>query len=207
MTSTTSILTKEKILNVAERLFAENGFSGTSLRSVIRGADVNLSAVNYHFGSKEGLLRAVIKRTAQPIVKAELDRLKQCQKKKEHPSLEALLEAFLTPPLEIVLSSGERGIHCARFMGRCRIEPDAVRLIAEQEFQSSTEAFLDALARSLPDLSRTELTWKLDLVIAVLLRVLAEFSKPGSLIQDNSPETIKANVSKLVSFLAPALRS
>lgn len=46
MTSTTSADTKEQILNVAERLFAENGFAGTSLRSVIREADVNLSAVN-----------------------------------------------------------------------------------------------------------------------------------------------------------------
>ena len=207
MTSTTPTDTKEQILDVAERLFAENGFAGTSLRGVIREADVNLSAVNYHFGSKEGLFHAVIKRTAQPIVEGELERLKQCQSKQENPSVEAILEAFLTPPLEIILNSGERGIYCARFMGRCRTEPDAVRLVAEQEFKASTEAFLDAFTRSLPDLSRTELTWKLDLVIAVLLRVLNEAKKPGSLIQDDKPEIIKTTVSKLVSFLAPALRS
>lgn len=199
--------TKEKILNVAEQLFAESGFTGTSLRSVVRGANVNLSAVNYHFGSKEGLFHAVIARTARPIVKSELERLKQCQKERENPRVEAILEAFLTPPLEIVLNSEERGIYCARFMGRCRTEPDVVKEIAEQEFKASTEAFLDALTRSLPDLSRTELTWKLDLVIAVLLRVLNEAKKPGSLIQDNRPETIKAAVSKLVDFLVPALRS
>ncbi|MEM8721051.1 MAG: TetR/AcrR family transcriptional regulator [Cyanobacteria bacterium P01_G01_bin.39] len=207
MTSTISIDTKEQILDVAERLFAENGFAGTSLRRVVREAEVNLSAVNYHFGSKEGLFHAVVKRTAQPIVKGELERLKQCQRKQENPSVEAILEAFLTPPLEIVLNSGERGIHCARFMGRCRTEPDVVRVIAQQEFKVSTEAFLDALTRSLPDLSRTELAWKLDLVIAVLLRVLNEAKKSGSLIQDDQPATIKATVSRLVDFLAPALRS
>ncbi len=92
-------------------------------------------------------------------------------------------------------------------MGRCSVEPDSIREIAEQEFQGSQKAFLDAFGRSLPDFSHTELTWKLDLVIATLLRVLTEAGKPNALIQDNSPESIKATVSKLVSFLASGLHS
>ncbi|MEM8720909.1 MAG: TetR family transcriptional regulator [Cyanobacteria bacterium P01_G01_bin.39] len=207
MTETNSNDTKEQILNVAERLFAAHGFAGTSLRSVIREADVNLSAVNYHFGSKEGLLREVIARTAQPIVTGELQKLRQSQASSKSPSVEEILEAFLTPALQVILNKGEQSISCARFMGRCRLEPDPVRQIAEQEFRASQEAFLDALGRSLPDFSRTELTWKLDLVIAVLVRVLAEARKPGALIQDNSPATIETTVSKLVAFLAPGLRS
>ena len=207
--------TKEQILNVAERLFAENGFAGTSLRSVVREADVNLSAVNYHFGSKEGLLRAVIARIAEPIVEGELKKLRQYQTKYDNLQVEQILEAFLTPSLEVVLNSGDKhheivnqhGISCARFMGRCRLEPDPVRQIAEQEFGESKAAFLDALGRSLPDLSRTELAWKLDLVIAVLLRVLTEANKPGALIQDKNPKTIETTVSKLINFLAPAVRS
>lgn len=207
MTESNSADTKEQILNVGEKLFAENGFAGTSLRSVIRAAEVNLSAVNYHFGSKEGLFRAVIGRTAEPIVRGQLKQLQQYQAEFQHPSVELILKAFLTPALEVIPNSGDRSINCARFMGRCRLEPDPVRQIAEQEFKDSQEAFLDALGRSLPDLSRTELTWKLDLVIAVLLRVLNEAKKPGSLIQDDSPETMENTVSKLVDFLAPALRS
>lgn len=207
MTSIISSNTQEQILNVAERLFAENGFAGTSLRSVIREAEVNLSAVHYHFGSKEELFRAVVARVAQPVVTGQLKRLAQCEAKNDSPSVEEILETFLTPALEVVLNSGDRSINCARFMGRCRVEPDSIREIAEQEFQGSQKAYLDALGRSLPDLSRTELTWKLDLVIAVLLRVLTEYRKPGSLIQDNSPETIKITASKLINFLASALCS
>ncbi len=206
--------TKEQILNVAEQLFAERGFAGTSLRSVVREADVNLSAVNYHFGSKEGLLRAVIARTAQPIVEGELKKLKQYQAKYENLTVEQILEAFLTPAFEVILNhdrpektAAQNKISCARFMGRCRLEPNPVRQIAEQEFSQTQRAFLDALGRSLPDLSRTELTWKLDLAIAVLLRVLTEANKPGALIQNNNPETITTTVSKLINFLAPAIRS
>lgn len=47
--------TKEKILMVAGKLFAEKGFDGTSIRDIANEADVNLSAVNYHFQNKHNL--------------------------------------------------------------------------------------------------------------------------------------------------------
>lgn len=207
MTTTVSIDTKERILNVAERLFAENGFAGTSLRSVIREANVNISAVHYHFGSKEKLFHATIARIAKVVVAGQLKLLAKCETEYDSPPIEAILETFFVPPLEVVINGGDRSINCARFMGRCRVEPDSIRNIAEEEFKGSRKAYLDAFSRALPDFSRTELRWKLDLVIAVLLRVLTEYRKPGSLIQDNSPKTIKTAISKLVAFLAPALRS
>ena len=45
--------TKERILDVAETLFMEHGYEATSLRAITAAADVNLAAVNHHFGSKE----------------------------------------------------------------------------------------------------------------------------------------------------------
>lgn len=207
MTSHSSKDTKEKILDVAERLFAENGFAGTSLRNIIGEAEVNLSAVNYHYGSKEELFRAVVARIAKSVVKGQLERLAQCEANKDNPSVEDILEAFIAPPLQIVLSSGDRSTYCARFMGRCRVEPDSIRNIAEEEFHGSQKAFLDAFGRALPDFSRNELAWKLDLVIAVLVRTLSEAKKPNALIQNTSPEHLQAVALKLVSFLASGLRS
>ena len=55
-----AIDTKARILDAAERLFADNGYSATSLRDITNEAGVNLAAVNYHFGSKEALLSAVL---------------------------------------------------------------------------------------------------------------------------------------------------
>ncbi|MFT6602493.1 MAG: AcrR family transcriptional regulator, partial [Bacteriovoracaceae bacterium] len=54
--------TKEKILDVANELFAEKGFKGTSIREIAKIADVNLSAVNYHFTNKETLYAQVFQR-------------------------------------------------------------------------------------------------------------------------------------------------
>ena len=54
--------TKNKILDSAENLFAVKGFNGTSLREITSQAEVNLAAVNYHFGSKKELIKAVMSR-------------------------------------------------------------------------------------------------------------------------------------------------
>ena len=54
--------TKSRILDAAEELFMEHGFEATSLRLITTAANVNLAAVNYHFGSKEELFQAVLTR-------------------------------------------------------------------------------------------------------------------------------------------------
>ncbi|PJF45437.1 MAG: TetR/AcrR family transcriptional regulator, partial [Candidatus Thermofonsia Clade 3 bacterium] len=59
--------TRERILDAAERLFAERGFAGTSLRDITSEARVNLAAVNYHFGSKDELFLATVVRRLEPV--------------------------------------------------------------------------------------------------------------------------------------------
>src|SRR5260370_36719016 len=52
--------TREKIIKAASRAFARDGYDGASIRTIVAEADVNQAAINYHFGSKEGLYRAVL---------------------------------------------------------------------------------------------------------------------------------------------------
>ncbi len=66
-------LTKDRILDAAERLFAEHGFEATSLRMITTEAEVNLAAVNYHFHSKDELIAAVFARRIGPINQKRLD--------------------------------------------------------------------------------------------------------------------------------------
>ena len=54
--------TQSRVLDAAERLFAEQGFEGASIRAIVDAANVNLAAVHYHFKSKEALLEAVLLR-------------------------------------------------------------------------------------------------------------------------------------------------
>ena len=199
--------TKEQIISVAERLFAERGFAGTTLRNVVSEAGANLAAVHYHFGSKEDLFRAVVARFARPVVEQELALLEQLQAGHEVPLVEAILTALLKPNLEILAKDKDTLLVQGQFMGRCRTEPEPIKSIAAGEFAVSTEAFLDVLQRALPEQSRAQIHWKFDLVIAALIRVQTEAGQPFALLQTTDPEDIQNATEKLVKFLSPGMRS
>lgn len=57
--------TRTRILEAAAAVFAEHGFSATTIRMISGRAKVNLAAVNYHFGNKEGLYREVLRYARQ----------------------------------------------------------------------------------------------------------------------------------------------
>ena len=85
--------TKDRILDAAETRFAEHGFHGTSMRSVTSGANANLAAVHYHFGSKEALLEAVLSRRLEPINRLRIEMLDRLEAGPD-PEVHELLREF-----------------------------------------------------------------------------------------------------------------
>ncbi|MGO4839574.1 TetR/AcrR family transcriptional regulator, partial [Rhizobiaceae sp. 2RAB30] len=67
--------TRERLMDVAERLFAELGYSNVSTRNIADEANANSAAVHYHFGSKDGLLDAVFRRRLDPLNRERIDRI------------------------------------------------------------------------------------------------------------------------------------
>ena len=61
--------TRAKIVRAASRAFAQHGYEGASIRTIVGQADVNQAAINYHFGSKEELFRAVLQTALCALVK------------------------------------------------------------------------------------------------------------------------------------------
>src|SRR5208283_5887288 len=91
--------TKQKILDTAVRLIAEQGYAATSLRHIIAEAGVNLASVHYHFGSKEELLDAVAMRKIAPINRERLALLDEAERAAAGGLVPIVqfLEAFLRP--------------------------------------------------------------------------------------------------------------
>src|SRR5438477_6653609 len=106
-----TVHTKQRILDVAEQMFAEHGFAGASLRQIIGEAGVNLAAVHYHFRSKESLLESVIVRRMAPLNEERLSLLEQVERAapRGRPTVEDLLNAFLGPPLRLFLKPTGQG--------------------------------------------------------------------------------------------------
>src|SRR6478672_2385169 len=94
--------TRERLLDAAETLFANNGFHGVSLRTITTQAGVNLAAAHYHFGSKKGLMREVFKRRLDPIHVESARLLEECLTKNGgKPDLGKVITAFLGPSLRM----------------------------------------------------------------------------------------------------------
>src|SRR6266700_1694971 len=68
--------TRDRILKTAERLFAERGFNGVSVRELAAAANVNIASIGYHFRNKEGLLAEVYRRHCEPMIEERLRGLK-----------------------------------------------------------------------------------------------------------------------------------
>jgi AcrR family transcriptional regulator len=91
--------TKTRILEVAERLFAEHGAEKATLRKICAAAEVNLAAVNYHFGSKGELINALLSHILGHVVEVQITLLDQAEQRagETPPRLEEVIHSFLAP--------------------------------------------------------------------------------------------------------------
>ncbi|MGF1644516.1 MAG: TetR/AcrR family transcriptional regulator [Thiotrichales bacterium] len=200
--------TKTHIMDVAEALFAKQGFKACSLRTITQEAGVNLAAVNYHFGSKERLLEAIYARRINPMNAERLQRLHQLRADHGEASIPitALARAFVEPALR--LSREAKQQQFIRLLGRCYLEPSlGVQRNIRALFDEVVNNFKDAFAASLPELSREELYWRLHFMVGVLaycmagtdmMRVIAS----SHLSDGHDTETL---IDRLVGFICHGL--
>jgi AcrR family transcriptional regulator len=165
--------TKERILHAAEDLFAQHGFAGTSLRQVTSRADVNIAAVNYHFGSKENLVHEVFKHRMDEMSEKRLASLSAAVEK-DPADMEAILLAFIQPALALTLD--RHGASFVRVLARAYAEKnDGLRNFLSENYGQVLREFAKAIARCLPDLSKEELYWRMDFVAGALTYAMADF--------------------------------
>src|SRR5262245_18806357 len=91
--------TRERILRTGERLFAERGFNGVSVRELAAAAQVNIASIGYHFDSKECLLSEVYRRHCEPLIEERLRGLEAASRLRGRARVAAIIEAFIRPAL------------------------------------------------------------------------------------------------------------
>lgn len=202
--------TKESILDTAERLFSEQGYAATSLRSIIAGAGVNLASVHYHFHSKEALLEAVILRRSVPANQerlALLDRFEQ-EAGDRPPPLEKVIEAFVAPTLQMSRDPRSGGMVFMKLLGRLQAEGDLLPRLITSQFGDVLQRFGAALRAALPDLPKEELFWRLNLALGALAQTLRGGSKNLETISDLSLSfDSETALERLVAFLSAGFRA
>ena len=167
--------TKSRILDAAETQFIECGYEAMSLRQITSRAEVNLAAVNYHFGSKESLIHSMLSRRLDQL---NLERLKLLDRFDEmlgtRLTCEHVLGAMFIPALRLSRDPRLGGKAFLRLLGRAYTDPSAfIRDFLNGHYASVAVRFVDAFQRALPHLPREELGWRLHFAIGALSGVLA----------------------------------
>ncbi len=209
MTVTERVETRDALLDAAERLFADVGIDGASLRAITTEAGANLASVNYHFGSKEGLVRAVLSRRFRPITEQRLAALDECESEAGGaPLLECVLRAFVAPAITMLASDPDQGAHFIRFMGRVHTElSQTTAAMLQEEFGETLTRFEAALRKALPDLPIDQIYWRFHFAMGAMLhtiscgRILTDYSQGVCRYED--PDDI---TKRLVSFMAAGMR-
>jgi len=206
-----AIDTKDRILDAAETLFADQGFSATSLRAITTAAEANLAAVNYHFGSKEGLIEAVLARRVTPLNRERLDQLDRLEGEAGDagPDLEGVVEAFVGPALRMRQDATKGGAVFMRLLGHTISQPDdQIRQILMRLFGEIIPRFTGALGRRMPDLSAADVFWRFLFMIGAMAHTMA-WSEHIPVVSDGLCDTTdaEATIRQLVPFVAAGMRS
>jgi AcrR family transcriptional regulator len=204
--------TKVRLLDAAEQLFSERGYAGTSLRAVTRSAGVSVSAANYHFGSKQALLQAIVERRVQPVNARRAEEIAALEASAggEPVSVEAIVEAFVRPLFDAWRGSDEAWAHYRHVAARLFSDPpEVVGPLRRQLFEPISRRFVDALARALPGRDSEDLRQAFQFTVGVMVHAIG-----GHLLETAEhdaaglpPRPDEPMLERMVAYCAAGLRA
>lgn len=164
-----------KLVEAAEHLFAEKGFDGVSLRDITQAAGGNVAAVNYYFGSRDGLVALVMNRYLAPVNEERLARLESAERNwgSKPVPVEEVLDAFVRPLItQINQSEMSEKLFC-KLIGRIfGSQSSGIPAEVEAQFSVLIGRFTKVLGKSLPGIAMEELIWRLHFVMGAMIHML-----------------------------------
>lgn len=165
---------RELILDASEVLFSNAHFDAVSFRDLAREAGVSLSAIHYHFGSKEGVLTEIFARRAALLVERRTELLAALERDASgRLPLDGVIDAFIRPAFEV--TRGDRNDLFNRLLGRLSVESsDVLRQIVSEAFDESDLVFIDEISRTVPHLTRADVHWRFHFFVGSMIYTMSD---------------------------------
>ncbi len=184
-----SEVTRERITKAAERLFAERGYDGTSIRAIVAKARVNQAAINYHFDGKDGLYREVLRTAFRAMTE---DQLAHAAEIKTMTREEALRE-FIRRQLHPLMGRDEYSRHMRIFNWETVRPTPVFRSLLSEEAAPFMGLAADLVRRFLPGADARTVTVAAIWLIgqcSVFLRNREQLAQPpvGLVLDDRAVE-------------------
>lgn len=215
MKQSRAAVTRDSILDAAERLFARQGHDNTSMRQITSDAGVNLSAVNYHFGSKDGLVRAVFQRRLAALNDERRQRLNDLEAQAQGAPLKPsqIVEAYFEPLVRHAYRNGQHETPFVPLVERSMSDPNGfIRALFVREHADVIDRFRLALQRALPNVTEDHILWRFHFMLgATSYAIMGADALRTALglpedTRNAAPDT-KELMQRLLSFLLGGLRA
>lgn len=198
--------TIERILDAAGALFAERGYAETSLRTITSTANVNLAAVNYHFGSKKALIQAVFARFLNPFCE-ELDKAldqKVESKKGATLTVDELIDSLFSTLLASTQGLGETPNQFMRLLGLAYTQSqEHLRHFIIAEYGENYSRFTELLREAMPKVKPEVFYWRLYFMLGASVFTLSSFDSISSILKADFDKD--STVGDAVGLLVPAI--
>ena len=169
--------TKQKILGAAGKVFARGGYRAMTLRQVTHEAKVNLAAVNYHFGSKLNLMRALLRDRFEPINQQRhllLDQQIEAHAPDPVP-LSVIYDTLFRPLFTDISSASDDDANLVQIIGRALTEPaEFMRGLHKEFFADLSKRFMNEIQRSCPELSTEQIQYRFFLSVSTMIGIVIE---------------------------------
>lgn len=194
---------RQRLLDSAERLFADHGVAGVSLRAINADAGLSPAALHYHFGSREKLVEALLERRMPRLMARRSELLDALEALPGPPSARELAAVLLRPLAELLVQEGESGRRYLRLLCRLQADGDIDERHVLARYRSGVERLLPLLERALPGQPPHLVRLRLALVVETLLRALASWQTLAAAGHDDAaPRDLDEVVHSLLDFLA-----
>ena len=201
---------KLRLVEAAEKLFAQNGFDVVSVRDITQAAGGNVAAVNYYFGSRDALVEVVMTRYLVPVNEERLARLEAAERKwaGQAVPVEDVVAAFVRPLITQVENSGLSESLFYRLVGRI-FGSHGVAIPATLQTQMGVliDRFTRALGKALPTVAEEELVWRLHFVVGAMIYMLTHGETVPRLAPGAAGTSgMDATLERLLRFTVAGLR-
>lgn len=201
---------KRRLLDAAEQLFAERGFEAVSVRDITHLAGANVAAINYHFGTRDGLIASVVTRYLTPVNEERLARLDILERKASGKALpvEEILDAFARPLVSSVRKSDMSERLFCKLLGRLfALQGEGLPEAMDESMRRLSGRFIRALGKALPSAAPEELVWRTHFVVGAMIHMLINQENLQRVTQGAcGTPTMEITLSRFIRFAAAGLR-
>ena len=198
--------TRARLISAGERLFAKYGLDAVSVRDITAAAKANTAAVHYHFGSKRGLIEAILEARATDVGRVRgqfLDRIEASPK----PTLRDVVAALVIPTAELAQDRRRGGYYYVGFLSAVLSHPEFMPAVNDA-VDPHTSRYLASLEKVTSHLSPEVRALRHALAKDMVNRV---FGQPAGAVhlwlQERAPGAEEHLVDRVIDFLCGAFEA